>query len=142
MLKFFRQYNDGFDNSSFDVEVTEVPPEVDDMVNAMLTLLRDKLEMRVAFVFDDQPGGPAVVSAPIVLKNAQVYGTLLCFGADGATAPSLRDARYLRYAAQFIAGKLNARVVTVAAPLAARPALTPVSDWELQPLERRRFAFR
>jgi len=57
-MRFWRAYNDGFDDSSFDVEVTEftvttaqcAAPDVDPVVPAMLQLMRDKLGMDLAFV--------------------------------------------------------------------------------------------
>ena len=57
-MKFWRSYNDGFDDSSFDVEVTEFSvttaqspaPDVEPVVPALLGLLRDKLGMDLAFV--------------------------------------------------------------------------------------------
>jgi hypothetical protein len=63
-MKFSRTYNDGFDDSTFDVDVTEVlvgTPDtaaelVDEAITSSLALLRKNLGMNVAFVAAPPPG--------------------------------------------------------------------------------------
>lgn len=47
------------------------------------------------------------ISAPIVLKSGQVYGTLCCFSFSPVEASNLDDLRRLQYTAQLTAGKID-----------------------------------
>lgn len=47
------------------------------------------------------------ISAPIVLKDGEVYGTLCCFSFSPAENPDPNDLKRLQYTAQLAAGKID-----------------------------------
>lgn len=80
-------------------------------------------------------------SAPVIGKEGQRYGTLLCFPREEGRSLSDQDGRSVRYAAKLIADRLDARVLAPAEEVAPVPSLTTL-DWHLLPVERHRLAPR
>jgi GAF domain-containing protein len=68
------------------------------------------------------------ISAPIVLKGGEVYGTLCCFSFSPAENPDPNDLKRLQYTAQLTAGKIDKGRAEV-----KRRAGPPPDSWGLAP---------
>ncbi|MES2412256.1 MAG: GAF domain-containing protein [Pseudomonadota bacterium] len=68
------------------------------------------------------------ISAPIVLKDGEVYGTLCCFSFSPVDNPDPKDLKRLQYTAQLTAGKID-KEREVQKKRTARPS----DQWGLAP---------
>jgi GAF domain-containing protein len=66
------------------------------------------------------------ISAPIVLDNGDIYGTLCCFSFHPQDKPNTEDLKKLEFTARLAAQKLDQRRVVRKAP-------ESVPDWQLKP---------
>ncbi len=66
------------------------------------------------------------ISAPIVLENGDIYGTLCCFSFHPQDQPNTEDLKNLEFTARLAAQKLDQRRTVRKAP-------TSVPDWQLKP---------
>ncbi len=66
------------------------------------------------------------ISAPIVLENGDIYGTLCCFSFHPQDKPSTEDLKKLEFTARLAAQKLNQRRVVRKVP-------ESVPEWQLKP---------